>query len=41
LQVAHEPAAAVRDHILSDVNAFCGDVPLFDDLTLVVVRYTG
>lgn len=41
LQEANGSAAAVRDHILEDVNRFCGDVPLFDDLTLVVVRYTG
>ena len=41
LQAANGSAAAVRDLILEDVNQFCGDVPLFDDLTLVVVRYTG
>lgn len=41
LRAAGGSAAAVRDQILEDVNQFCGDVPLFDDLTLVVVRYTG
>lgn len=35
------PASTVRDRIVDDVRAFCGGVPLFDDLTLVVVRYTG
>ena len=34
-------AAEIRDYILQDVAAFCGETPLFDDLTLVVVRYTG
>lgn len=41
LQVAGQPAAVIRDFLISDVNAFCGDTPLFDDLTLVVVRHTG
>ena len=41
LQVADQSATVIRDHIIDDVNAFCGDTPLFDDLTLVVVRYTG
>ena len=34
-------AEAIRDHIVQDVIAFCGDTPLFDDLTLMVVRYAG
>ncbi len=34
-------AATIRDYIVQDVEAFCGDTPLFDDLTLVVLRYTG
>ena len=34
-------ASALRDHIVQDVENFCGDTPLFDDLTLVVLRYTG
>jgi sigma-B regulation protein RsbU (phosphoserine phosphatase) len=41
LSSGESSAAAVRDHIVQDVEAFCGDTPLFDDLTLVVVRYTG
>lgn len=40
-QVADQPAAAIRDWIVRDVNIFCGDAPLYDDLTLVVVRYMG
>jgi phosphoserine phosphatase RsbU/P len=36
-----QSAAAIRDAIVADVNAFRGDAPLFDDLTLVVVRYCG
>lgn len=41
LQAAEGSAAGIRDDLLEDVKRFCGDVPLFDDLTLVVVRYTG
>ncbi len=41
LSVAHESAAQVRDHIVHDVEVFCAGTPLFDDLTLVVARYTG
>ena len=40
-QVGAQSASAVRNYILLDVEYFCGTVPLFDDLTLVVVRYTG
>ncbi|MBZ0295792.1 MAG: SpoIIE family protein phosphatase [Anaerolineae bacterium] len=38
---AGESAAGVRDYIVRDVEQFCGNVPLFDDLTLLVVKYTG
>lgn len=41
LQMAGQPASVIRDYIVDDVDSFCGDVPLFDDLTLVVVRYSG
>jgi sigma-B regulation protein RsbU (phosphoserine phosphatase) len=41
LQAAGQPAEAVLEHIVQDVESFCAGVPLFDDLTLVVVRYTG
>jgi sigma-B regulation protein RsbU (phosphoserine phosphatase) len=40
-RAAGQSAAAVRDRIVQDVNLFCGDTPLHDDLTLVVVRYVG
>ncbi len=41
LQAAGQTADAVLEHIVHDVESFCAGVPLFDDLTLVVVRYTG
>jgi phosphoserine phosphatase RsbU/P len=41
LRAAGQPADAVLEHIVHDVESFCAGVPLFDDLTLVVVRYTG
>jgi sigma-B regulation protein RsbU (phosphoserine phosphatase) len=42
MQAAHMgSASAIRDRIVADVGEFCGDTPLFDDLTIVVVRYTG
>mgnify|MGYP001812313819 CR=1 FL=1 len=31
-------AAGIRDAVLADLDAFTGDVPLRDDVTLVVVR---
>ena len=34
-------AAQIRDTILADVNRFCAGAALYDDLTLVVVRFTG
>ena len=41
LATAGKSAAQVRDYIVRDVETFCAGVPLFDDLTLIVVRYTG
>ncbi len=41
LQVAGQPAPQVLEHIVNDVEKFCAGMPLLDDLTLVVVRYTG
>lgn len=41
LRSAHKSAQDIRDDIIKDVMAFCDGQPLFDDLTMVVVRYTG
>lgn len=41
IRSAEGGAADVLHAILDEVNGFCGDVPMFDDQTLVVVRYTG
>ncbi len=41
LKVAGHSAQEVRDFILQDVEAFCAGQPPFDDLTMMVVRYTG
>lgn len=41
LMAAHQPVEYVRDYIIHDVETFCDGIPFFDDLTLVVVRYTG
>jgi phosphoserine phosphatase RsbU/P len=35
------PTEQLADYILQHVDHFCGGAPPFDDLTLVVVRYTG
>ncbi len=35
------PAEGILAYILHEVEAFVGDTPPFDDLTLVVVKYTG
>lgn len=34
-------ADELKQHILEGIHQFCGDVPSFDDLTFVIVRYTG
>lgn len=36
-----QSAQQVLDYILHDVEAFCAGTPFFDDLTMIVVRYTG
>lgn len=41
VEAAGQPAGVVVDHILQSVDAFGEGVPPFDDLTLMVVRYTG
>ncbi len=41
LRMADQPAQDVLNHILDDVEAFGAGVPPFDDLTIVVVRYSG
>lgn len=38
---AQRSAAEIMDAIVSDVEIFCDTAPPFDDMTLVVVRYTG
>ncbi|MCB9436924.1 MAG: SpoIIE family protein phosphatase [Anaerolineales bacterium] len=38
---AGQHANQVKQAILHSVNEFCGDAPMFDDLTIVVVRYIG
>lgn len=41
LASAGEPAAAVLESVIADVEAFCAGRPLLDDLTVVVVRFEG
>ncbi|MBZ0275876.1 MAG: serine/threonine-protein phosphatase, partial [Anaerolineae bacterium] len=41
LESAHGSAQDVLDHIIQRVEAFRDGAPPFDDLTLMVVRYTG
>lgn len=41
MTVAEQPIEAIVAHIIADVERFAGGVPLFDDLTLVAVRFTG
>jgi sigma-B regulation protein RsbU (phosphoserine phosphatase) len=40
-RVAGLSAQDIRDHILRDVATFCDGQAPFDDLTMLVVRYTG
>ncbi len=40
-QVGGQSANEIRDAILNDVQAFCAGQPAFDDLTMLIVRYTG
>lgn len=41
LEASHLSVDALCDHILRHVDAFTAGAPPFDDLTLVIVRYTG
>jgi sigma-B regulation protein RsbU (phosphoserine phosphatase) len=41
LDAAEYSAQDILNYIVDQVDAFCGNVPAFDDLTLCVVRYTG
>jgi serine phosphatase RsbU (regulator of sigma subunit) len=41
IEAAGQSAEGVLDHIIRSVDAFAEGVPPFDDLTLMVVRYTG
>lgn len=41
LEAGGKSAQMVAKHILDSVDIFCDGTPPFDDLTLVVVRYTG
>ncbi|MCB9456250.1 MAG: SpoIIE family protein phosphatase [Anaerolineaceae bacterium] len=41
LDSAHSSAQAILDHIINQVEVFRDGAPPFDDLTLLVVRYTG
>ena len=41
VEVGGKAAQAVLDHIVNSVNTFCDGNAPFDDLTLVVVHYTG
>lgn len=40
-QIGQYSAAEIRDAILRDVEVFCAGQSPFDDLTMMVVRYTG
>ena len=41
VEAGGKPANTVAKHILDSVEIFCDGTAPFDDLTLVVVRYTG
>ena len=41
LQCAGQSAKDILEYIIDDVDAFCAGRPPFDDLTVIVVRYTG
>jgi sigma-B regulation protein RsbU (phosphoserine phosphatase) len=40
-QVADRSASEILQYILGTVETFCDGAPPFDDLTMIVVRYTG
>lgn len=39
--VGNQSAEIILDYIIAQVERFCGEIPVFDDVTLAVVRYTG
>jgi sigma-B regulation protein RsbU (phosphoserine phosphatase) len=39
--IGHESAEIILEYIAAQVDRFCGEIPVFDDITLAVVRYTG
>ncbi len=41
MQNAHTTAHAIRDALVKDVAVFTAGEPPFDDITLMIVRYTG
>lgn len=41
LEKGNQSAEAITDHIVNSVDQFCAGAPPFDDLTLMVIRYTG
>ncbi|MBL8228022.1 MAG: PP2C family protein-serine/threonine phosphatase [Bryobacterales bacterium] len=34
----HEPASAIVDHVFEAIDAFAGEAPQFDDITLMIVK---
>jgi sigma-B regulation protein RsbU (phosphoserine phosphatase) len=36
-----EPASAIVDHLFASIDAFAGDVPQFDDITVMIVKRTA
>lgn len=40
-QVSDQSAEQIKTYILEDVDTFCDGQPPFDDLTMIVVKYTG
>lgn len=40
-RVADQPAQRVIEILRDEVNAFCGDEPQFDDMTIMAVRRTS
>jgi serine phosphatase RsbU (regulator of sigma subunit) len=40
-EIAENPAEAILRHLVRQVDVFCNGAPVFDDLTLCVVRFTG
>ncbi|MBN1680049.1 MAG: SpoIIE family protein phosphatase [Anaerolineae bacterium] len=40
-KTASQPAVVIKERIIASVDEFRGAAPPFDDMTLVVIRYTG